>query len=451
MTINQSMQLAVQHHRAGRFAEAEVICRQVLAQVPDQVDALHLLGILAGQAGHPDDAIALIGRVIQLSPNPEAYSNLGVALREKGQLDLAIDAHRSALRLKGDYADAWRNLGAALNAKGLFDEAMVAFRSALQIKPDFADVHFNLGILLLLRSDFANGWPEYEWRWKLQSQLTSAPRGPGQWDGSELHGQTILLYGEQGIGDTVQFVRYVPLVVQRGGRVIVECQPELTRLLERFAGVERIVVTGQPRPQFDQHCALLSLPRMFSTNIDSIPARIPYINADPRLVEDWKRRFGPKQAARVGLAWAGRATHRNDRNRSIGFWELGPLWSVQGVEFFSLQKGLATRQTPPVGAKWIDWTDDLGDFAQTAASIENLDLVITVDTAVAHLAGAMGKPVWVLLPFVPDWRWMLDRQDSPWYPTMRLFRQSAIGDWAGVLRTVAEQLGVSGRFEIPSV
>jgi hypothetical protein len=221
--------------------------------------------------------------------------------------------------------------------------------------------------------------------------------------------------------------------------------------LERFAGVERIVVTGQPRPQFDQHCALLSLPRMFSTSIDSIPARIPYINADPRLVEEWKRRFGPKQAARVGLAWAGRATHRNDRNRSIGFWELGPLWSVQGVEFFSLQKGLATRQTPPVGAKWIDWTDDLGDFAQTAASIENLDLVITVDTAVAHLAGAMGKPVWVLLPFVPDWRWMLDRQDSPWYPTMRLFRQSAIGDWAGVLRTVAEQLGVSGRFEIPSV
>jgi hypothetical protein len=440
MTINQSMQLAVQHHRGGRFAEAELICRQVLAQVPEHVDALHLLGVLAGQSGHHDDAIGLIGRAIELHPSPEAYSNLGVALREKGRLDEAIDAHRSALRLKPDYTDAWRNLGVALNASGQFDEATAAFRRALEIKPDFADVHFNLGILLLLRGDFQNGWPEYEWRWKLPRQLTSAPQVPRQWDASELHGQTILLYGEQGIGDTLQFVRYVPMVVARGSRLIVECQREVAPLFEGFAGIERIVVSGDPRPRFDQHCALLSLPRVFSTDIGSIPAQIPYIKADPQLVQQWQSRFGPKQGSRVGIAWAGRPTHKNDRNRSIAFSELAPLWSVPGIEFFSLQKTSGPRHAPPAGTQWIDWTDDLGDFAQTAALIENLDLVITVDTAVAHLAGAMGKPVWVLLPFVPDWRWLLDREDSPWYPTMRLFRQSAIGDWAGAIRKVAEQL-----------
>jgi len=396
--------------------------------------------VLAGQAGHPDDAIHLIGRAIGLKPSAEAHSNLGVALREKGRLDEAIDAHRLALALKPDYADAWRNLGVALNAKGLFDEAMSAFERAVEIKPDFADVHFNLGVLRLLRGDFQNGWPEYEWRWKLQSQLTSRPQGPGQWDGSELGGQTILLYGEQGIGDTLQFIRYVPLVVARGGRVIVECPRELASLFEAFAGIERVVVTGEPRPRFDQHCALLSLPRVFSTQIDSIPAEIPYVKADPRLVEQWQRRSGPKQDVRVGLAWAGRPTHRNDRYRSIAFSELAPLWSQKGIEFYSLQKGPAAQQRPPDGTRWVDWTDDLHDFAQTAALIENLDLVITVDTSVAHLAGAMGKPVWVLLPFVPDWRWLLNREDSPWYPTARLFRQNAISDWQGVINSVVGRL-----------
>jgi hypothetical protein len=439
MTINQSMQLAVQHHQAGRYAEAEKICRQVLAQVPDHFDALHLLGVLAGQSGHTDDAIRLLGRAVQLKPGFQAFSNLGVALREKGQLDAAIDAHRAALRLNPDYADAWRNLGAALNAKGSFDEAMSAFDRALQIKPDFADVHFNRAVLMLLRGDFQNGWREYEWRWKLQSQLTARPTGAAEWDGSELKGQTILLYAEQGIGDTLQFLRYVPMVVERGGRVMIQCQPELSRLLEGFPGIEQVVVTGQPRPQFDRHRALLSLPLIFSTDLNSIPVRIPYIKADPHLVEQWKQRFEPAIELKVGLVWAGRATYRYDNLRSIDFAQLSLLWNVPGVRFFNLQKGVA-KQAPPPGAIWIDWTDDLQDFAQTAALIQNLDLIVTVDTAVAHLAGAMGKPVWVLLPFVPDWRWMLDREDSPWYPTMRLFRQRTLGDWPGVIGGVLEQL-----------
>jgi Flp pilus assembly protein TadD len=440
MTINQSMQLAVQHHRSGRFAEAEAICRQVLAQVPDQVDALHLLGVLAGQSGHPDQAIQLIGRAIQIRPGFEAYSNLGVALREKGKLDAAIDAHRTALKLNPNYADAWRNLGVALNAKGLFDEAMAAFARALEIKPDFADVHFNIGVLMLLRGNFRAGWPEYEWRWKLQSQLTSQPVGAGQWDGSQLHGQNILIYAEQGIGDTLQFVRYVPLVVERGGRVSVECQRELVPLLEKRVGIERIIAAGAQRPRFERHCALLSLPLVFSTDLGSLPAQAPYLKADPELVEKWKTKFGPAHGPRVGLTWAGRPTHKNDRCRSIDLAQFAPLWRVKGVEFYSLQKGQSPGQAPPAGTKWFDWTDDLHDFAQTAALVENLDLVVTVDTAVAHLAGAMGKPVWVLLPFVPDWRWLLDREDSPWYPAMRLFRQSAINDWASVIQRVAERL-----------
>jgi lipoprotein NlpI len=439
MTINQSMLLAVEHHRAGRYAEAEMICRQVLAQEPDYFDALHLLGVLAGQSGHTEDAINLLGRAVRLRPGFEAYSNLGVALRENGQLDAAIDAHRNALQLNPEYADAWRNLGVALNAKGLFDEAMSAYDRALQIKPDFAHVHFNRGVLRLLRGDFQNGWPEYEWRWKLPSEITRRPTGPGQWNGEELRGQTILLYAEQGIGDTLQFVRYVPMVVERGGRVMVQCQPELLPLLAGFPGIQQIAVAGQTLPPFERHCALMSLPLTFGTELASIPRQIPYIQPDALLVEQWHNRFGAGSEFKVGLVWAGKAAYRNDRIRSIDFAQLSPLWNVPGVQFLSLQKGHA-KPAPPPGAKWLDWTDDLHNFAQTAALIANLDLVITVDTAVAHLAGAMGKPAWVLLSFVPDWRWQLDRDDSPWYPTMRLFRQSALNDWLGVIARVAEAL-----------
>jgi hypothetical protein len=439
MTVNQAMQLAVQHHRAGRYAEAESICRRVLAQLPEQVDALHLLGVLAGQSGHTDEAIRLLGRAVQIKPGAEVFSNLGVALREKGQLDAAIDAHRSALKINPDYADAWRNLGVALNAKGLFDEAMAAFARAIEIKPDFADVHFNLGVLMLLRGDFQNGWREYEWRWKLQSQLTPRPTGPGQWDGEALHGQTILLYAEQGIGDTLQFIRYVPMVAQRGGRVIVQCPRGLSRLLAGFGDTQQIIEIGQPLPHFDRHCALLSLPLIFSTDLRSIPQQIPYLKANPQLTQHWRERLEPQKNLKVGIAWAGRPGHRFDRYRSLDFSLLAPLWAVPGVQFISLQKG-QSKPVPPAGADWVDWTDDLDDFAQTAALIENLDLIISVDTAVAHLAGAMGKAVWVLLPFVPDWRWLLDREDSPWYPTMRLFRQPALDDWPAVIGRVAGQL-----------
>jgi hypothetical protein len=258
-----------------------------------------------------------------------------------------------------------------------------------------------------------------------------------------LEGRTILLHAEQGFGDVIQFIRYLPLVEQRGGRIIVECQAELQRLFQTTAERCQIVIRGQPLPAFDLHCPLLSLPRAFGTALANIPGTEPYLQADAEQVGRWQRRLGEFDSmVKVGLAWAGSPTHKKDRNRSMKLARLAPLGQAPGVRFFSLQKGATAAQakTPPPGMDLVDWTEELKDFADTAALIANLDLVIAVDTAVVHLAGAMGKPVWTLLPFVPDWRWLLEREDSPWYPTMRLFRQNSWGDWDSVITRVADAL-----------
>jgi hypothetical protein len=258
-----------------------------------------------------------------------------------------------------------------------------------------------------------------------------------------LEGRSLLLHTEQGLGDAVQFIRYLPLAAQRGARIIIECQAELQRLFQTMSGNYQTVVRGQPLPAFDLHCPLLSLPWVFGTNLASIPNDVPYLHADAEDAGRWQDRLGGHCALlKVGLAWAGKPTHQNDRNRSMKLARLAPLGQLPGVHFFSLQKGTAAAEAkaPPAGMELVDWTEELKDFADTAALIANLDLVIAVDTAVVHLAGAMGKPVWTLLPFASDWRWLLDRADSPWYPTMRLFRQATPGDWDGVIRRVAAEL-----------
>jgi hypothetical protein len=239
----------------------------------------------------------------------------------------------------------------------------------------------------------------------------------------------------------LQFVRYAPLVTQRGGRVILECPATLTRLFSQLPQIQQIIATGAPLPNFDIHCPLMSLPLAFKTDLNSIPASIPYLKSDPKLSEVWNKRLeSEKTGRRIGLAWAGASTHPNDRNRSIHLSQFAPLAGTPDAIYFSLQKGEATKQVPPAGMVWRDFTSDITDFADTAALLENLDLLITVDTSVAHLAGAMGKRVWLLLPFVPDWRWLLHREDSPWYPTMRIFRQLTLGDWPGVMSRVTEEL-----------
>ncbi|MGD0390626.1 MAG: glycosyltransferase family 9 protein [Tepidisphaeraceae bacterium] len=258
-----------------------------------------------------------------------------------------------------------------------------------------------------------------------------------------MEGRTLLLHAEQGVGDAIQFIRYLPLVAQRGGKIIIECQTELQRLFQTTAGRCQIVARGQPLPAFDLHCPLLSLPRVFGTSLANVPNIVPYLHADAEDAGKWQHRLAEHASiVKVGLAWAGSPAHKNDRNRSIKLAGLAPLGQISGARFFSLQKGEAAAEakTPPPGMQFVDWTEDLKDFADTAALIANLDLVIAVDTAVAHLAGAMNKPVWTLLPYVPDWRWLLQRHDSPWYPSMRLFRQPRIGDWDSVFAQVADAL-----------
>jgi Flp pilus assembly protein TadD len=483
---------ALEHHQAGRLKEAEALYRQILAKQPNEPDALNLLGVLAMQTGRYDlavnliqrgivarpdfaeahfnlgyahqhhgrldDAIASYRRALDLNPEyPDGYNNLGNALRSKGNFDEAIACYRRALALRPDHLDAHNNLGAALQESGGLEEAttslgeaVACYRKAIELNPTFADAHFNLGMALLLLGDFERGLPEYGWRWKCKEFASQRREFPqAQWDGGDLRGRTIFLYTEQGLGDAIQFLRYCRLVSERGGKVIVECQPALKRLLRGVAGIEQIVGRGEPLPHFDVQCPLLTLPLVLATTRQNIPSLVPYLKADEQAVKRWAQRFASDdRRLKVGLCWAGSPKFRADQLRSPRELALfAPLGKVQGVSWYSLQKGAAAEQAkhPPAGLNLVDWTSELADFADTAALIANLDLVVTSDTAVAHLAGALGKPVWTLLSFVPDWRWMLDRADSPWYPTMRLFRQPKPGDWRSTIDQVIYALADKAR------
>jgi len=449
-------------HDKGQLDEAISAFRQAIDVKPDLPEAYSNLGNALYYKGQLDEAIAACRQALVLrSDFPEARSNLGNALRDKGQVDEAISAYRQAIDLKPGFPDAHSNLGVALFDKGQLDEAIAAHRQAIALKPNFPAAHFALALALLAQGDFIRGWEEYEWRWQLREGGPSPRNFPQpHWDGSPLHGRTILLHAEQGFGDTFQFIRYAPLVAQRGGRVIVECQPGFGALLASVAGTAQIVTCGEPLPAFDVHCPLMSLPWAFGTQLETIPADVPYLRTDATKVARWQERLarestspGPTEPLRsellkVGLVWAGGSrpqqlnANRIDRRRSMHLSQFAPLAEVPGVMFVSLQKGGPAEQalTPPRGLRLLDWTAELQDFSDTAALVESLDLIISVDTAVAHLAGALGKPVWVINRFDSCWRWLRDRVDTPWYPTMRLFRQARPGDWGPVMELVAGAL-----------
>jgi len=316
----------------------------------------------------------------------------------------------------------------------------VVYRNVLARNPDDPQAHWSLALIHLSRGEFEQGWHHYEWRWRVKElrmrRRTEAP----QWDGGPLDGRTILLHNEQGFGDTIQFVRYLPEVIRRGGKIILACQRELFSLLESMPQIHQCVPNDQPAPAHDVCCPLLGLPGLFKTRLDNIPADIPYLKADPARSARWRDRLPHDGRKKIGLVWAGRPAHPNDLNRSVTLQSLAPLAEVAHAHFISLQTGQAARQTSSAPMPLTNWSDELTDFAETAALIANLDQVICVDTAVAHLAGAMGKPVWVLLPFISDWRWMVGRHDSPWYPTMRLFRQQRVGDWQSPIARLAQEL-----------
>jgi Flp pilus assembly protein TadD len=431
--------------RKGKLDEAIAGFRKLAQLEPKHAEVFNNLGIALAGKGQMDEAILAMSKAVQIKPgSAEANRNLGRALAMARRSEDAIAAFRQAVEIKPDYVEANSDLGVALTEMGRLDEATAAFERAIQSNPNFATARFHRALILLLKGDFARGWPEYEWRW--QAEGFPSPRrnfAQPQWDGEALRGKTILLHAEQGYGDFIHFVRYVPLVAGKGARIVIECPPELDRLVRGIPEVAEVIRASDPLPPFDVHSPLMSLPKVFRTTLDSIPAAIPYLKADEMLVDSWARRLGKREGAfRVGLTWAGRPEFVSDRFRSLELSALSSLGAVDGITFYSFQKGPVARQalTPPTGMKVIPLGDELQDFADTAAVISQMDLILSTDTSVPHLAGALGKPVWVMLPFLPDWRWLLMREDSPWYPTMRLFRQKKLGDWAEVVDRVAKSL-----------
>jgi Tfp pilus assembly protein PilF len=436
----QLLQSAEKLQSAGRLAEAESACRDALKLQPEHPAILHLLGVILGRMGKFAESLDALGRAAKAQPNSAMIrQNFAFALKSNGRLDEAMREFQQVLELDPNLAPAHSNLGILLKDLGRPEEAKACYRRAIALKRDYADAHWNLALVLLRQGQFKEGWAEYEWRKHVRSAVPLPNFPMPQWMGEPLDGKTILLYPEQGLGDAIQFIRYAPMVAQRGGNVIVACPPTLRRIFEPSFEMARFIdFTGQ-FPPIDVQCSLVSLPLAFDTGLDSIPAHIPYLKTDSALVEKWSARLGNRDGRkRVGIAWAGNPAHYNDRNRSIALGELRALFELTDISFFSLQKERRSAEVLPAAV--MDFAGEFTDFAQTAALIENLDLVVAVDTSVAHLAAAIGKPTWVLLPFVTDWRWLLNREDSPWYPTMRLFRQSNAGSWKEPLETIVQSL-----------
>ncbi len=459
------------------YSGAIDVYKQVIALPAPQSDVYSNLGVAYLESEQLPPAMEAFVRAIELAPsNAEAHFNLGRLLAKQKDHHRAIESFDRAIELDPDYAKAFHSLGSSRQALGELAAAKAAYHRALDIEPEYTAVisnlasvlvlqgsqegadwfeklveqepasavaHWNLSTALLMLGDYIRGWKEYEWRWQWEG-FTSPKRGfeQPQWNGEPLEGATILLHAEQGFGDTLQFIRYAPLVAQRGGRVVLEVQPGLKRLLQRLPGIAECVEAGEPLPEFNYHCPMMSLAAVFGTTIETVPpvpsgflGHTGLISSQTKVNHD---------CLKVGLVWAGNPKHQNDALRSISLAELLPLAKIDVVSFVSLQKGPASAQTAeghwPV--KLPDLLSEAIDFAETAAIVTNLDLVITVDTAMAHLVGTMEKPVWILHSHIPDWRWGLQSETTPWYPTARLFRKSASAGWGGLIEHVASELTI---------
>jgi tetratricopeptide (TPR) repeat protein len=458
-----------------RPAEALAHCEQALALAPDYVDALANRGKLLLALDRPGDALASLDAALARAPqHADALQSRGTALRRLGRVDEALASYESALACDPRHADACNNRGTLLAELDRHEEALACYERALELAPRHAEAHYNRGnalrdlerypeavasydaalacapahvsaawnrsLVKLAVGDFADGWRNYERRWDTVQQAPYRRTfASARWTGdAPLAGQRILLHAEQGFGDTLQFCRYVPRVAALGAQVLLEVQAPLVPLLAGLAGAAQVIAAGDPLPAFDWHCPLLSLPLAFHTDLGSIPADVPYLAADPARVAAWRTRLGPRSAPRIGFACRGRPTHGDDRRRSLPVAALAALVE-RGGDWICLQPDVDARELQPL-ANVRSFAADLPDFAETAALVAQMDVVVTVDTSVAHLAGALGKPVWILLPTNADWRWLTGRDDSPWYPTARLFRQPAMGDWASVIARVRAEL-----------
>lgn len=438
--------LAMTHQEAGDFEEAATQWRQVLQLKPDHGSALFNLGTVLEQLGDTKQAEDCYRKARQLPATALLCTDLGLRSLERGRIAQAIDDLTKATVLDPNMTVAWMNLGIALMRGGQMAEALAAFDTSLKIEPGRPEAHWNRAAALLALGNFAAGWQEYEWRLRCQ-QFAGKVRNVNRpiWQGEELRGKTILLHDEQGYGDTLQFVRYAPLIADRGAKVILLSKPGVAALLASVPGVAQVVINGQPCPHVDFHAPIPSLPFLFGTILETIPRNVPYLPADPALIELWAKRLpAPDGKTRIGIAWAGNT--RPNHDRSIDANLLSPLIASDRATFFSLQKRVeGASVAAPQGMPIRDFSAEIRDFSDTAALIANMDLVITIDTAVAHLAGALGKPLWIMLPTSADWRWLINRDDTPWYPSARLFRQTKPGDWRDVIARVANQLATESQ------
>jgi tetratricopeptide (TPR) repeat protein len=456
-----------------QFSAAADCFRRAIDITPDLAEAHNNLGIVFQDQGDPAQAAACFQRAVDLRPAyAEAHNNLANASKDLCVLVDAVPHYQQALELNPQYGEVLNDLGLLLQTQGKSEEAAAYHQRALALNSGDAYAHWCMSLLLLLRGDLQRGWPEHEWRWQCNQWLRECTRGPRsfpqpRWDGSPLQEKTILLVAEQGLGDTLQFARYVRVLKEMGGHVILECQEPLIPILQSCGAdalvpeqlvaqqhvPDQLVAEQSAPPSCDVYAPLLSLPAILNTTLETIPNRVPYLAADSALIEHWRARLSPIKGRRIGINWEGRRGAGVHRLRSIPLEMFEPLLQLPNVTLISLQKessassaGLACDKTRPALVTFSDLDTARGPFMDTAAIMMNLDLVITSDTSIAHLAGALGVPVWVVLPYVPDWRWLLNRSDSPWYPTMRLFRQKSPGDWTAPFAEIKTQLaGQSNR------
>jgi tetratricopeptide (TPR) repeat protein len=432
----QACELARQLFDAGRSLEAQSVCQHILSENPRHAGALHLLGLLKRDLAEYQTAIELFRRAIAVEPRSvRHFGELGKVYAAMERPDLEADVYRHIVLLEPQLSEGYRNLAIALHEMGMVQEELACYRKALELRPDDFQSFLGAASALMSLGDYQQGWPALE---IIAKRAEKTHFSEPLWDGKPLSDRCILLHEEEGFGDTIQFARFVPQVCQRCTKVLLQCPHQLKELLTGQFPVLQVIAQGEPLPPFDVQCPLMSLSRIFEMTVHTIPAQAPYLKVSQEKVARWKQRLMNGLGLKVGLVWAGRP---RPPRRSIEPALLEALSGIAGVQFYSLQKGDGDpfAQLPrSLCAK--DLSSELTDFSQTAAAIENLDLLITIDTAVAHLGGALGKRTWVLLHTTPDWRWMVGRSDSPWYPTIRLFRQPGARDWQSVLREVRREL-----------
>jgi tetratricopeptide (TPR) repeat protein len=435
----------------GRAQDALGAFDEVLRLIPRHPQARLDRGLALAGLGRHQEAVVEFEAALALSPrNPPGQYNLGISLFSLGRYADAVAAYDRALSIAADHVKAWNNRGLALQALNRHEEALASYAKALELQKDYADAHFNQALTLLTIGEFRRGFEEYEWRWRRSGMPPGRGYGRPLWLGEySLERRTILLHAEQGLGDTIQFARYVPMLARAGAKVVLEVQRQLKALLRQIEGAAAVVARGEPLPAFDVHCPLGSLPLALKTEPATIPSTDRYIGADEAHIAKWRPRLEALGRPRIALAWSGNPQHVNDRNRSIPLSRLAPLWSTGAMHFLAAQRELREGDAELLARepRVTQLGTELDDFADTAAVLALVDLVITVDTSVAHLAGAMGRPIYILLPFSPDWRWTLTGESSRWYPTARLFRQPSVGDWDSVIERLRGELARFSPYE----